>query len=416
MPSTLTQKSNRRYCQAISVAVLAVLVTAISGCDDDDGFYYYDEPNSIAIADMNNDGRPDVVVAGRRVTGVYPSQAFAGVVLQSATTAGTFERSIDRAAGYSTSGMALGNFDDASGLDVIVANYTTASVSVLLHDLSPTEARLQTYRSVTTGGSPYDVAVGDLNNDGLPDVAVADVSAGNTITILMRDSAMPGNFLAPITLDVGNPSTAVAIGDVNGDGRLDLVATTETSTGVGSIAVFLQSATTAGSFPVRTDFSAGTEPLAVKLADVDGDGLTDVVVANGGPGYSGSGTSGVSVLLQDPLTIGAFLPPVTYATARGSTAVAVDDLDNDGLPDLVVASTGGPRGTVSVLLQDATRPGTYLSATNYSGIYVPLGVAIGDLNGDNLPDIAVADGDRGTVMFQNSAAPGTFSAPRPIGC
>jgi hypothetical protein len=107
---------------------------------------------------------------------------------------------------------------------------------------------------------------------------------------------------------------------------------------------------------------------------------------------------------------------VTYATARGSLCVVIADLNNDGNNDLAVANSGGSlSGSISILLQDATRPGIFLAATNYRGMYEPLGLAIGNLDGDALPDIAVADGSRATVMFNSAATPGTFSAPVAVG-
>jgi hypothetical protein len=127
---------------------------------------------------------------------------------------------------------------------------------------------------------------------------------------------------------------------------------------------------------------------------------------------------GVSVLLQDATHPGTFLAPVTYPTPGGAVDVAVGDLNGDARPDLVVTSydpdfTGG----VSVLLQNAApaAAGTFGAATVYPGFGQPLSVAIADLNGDGHPDIAVADGTSATVLFQVASAPGTFAAPVQVG-
>jgi hypothetical protein len=140
------------------------------------------------------------------------------------------------------------------------------------------------------------------------------------------------------------------------------------------------------------------------------------VVASFGPGSDGTGSAGVTVLEQDAANPGSFLAAVTYATFAGSVAVAVGDLNGDGKPDLVVASEApSASGSVSVLLQDPARPGVFLSATSYAGLIQPLSVAIGDLNGDGHPDIAVADGDSATVMLQSATSPGTFAQPVQVG-
>jgi FG-GAP-like repeat len=183
----------------------------------------------------------------------------------------------------------------------------------------------------------------------------------------------------------------------------------------GQVTIFFQNASNPGTFLAPVTFPAGAQPQAVRIADVNGDGLPDLIVANRGPGNNGTGTPGVSVLLQDASNPGTFLAPVTYPTPWGAVDVAVGDVNGDGKPDLVVASLGpAPTGAVSVLLQSATTPGTFGAATSYAGFGQPLSVAIADLNGDGHPDIAVADGWSATVMLNNAASPGTFANPVPV--
>jgi hypothetical protein len=180
--------------------------------------------------------------------------------------------------------------------------------------------------------------------------------------------------------------------------------------------VFLQDAANPGTFLAPLVFAGGAQPTAVKIADVDGDGLPDIITSNAGPGSDGVGSAGVSVLLQDAANPGTFLAPVTYATVSSSDALVVADLNGDGKPDIVTANLGpSPTGSVSVLLQDPTRPGVYLSPVSYAGFGEPLGVAVGDIDKDGRPDIVVADGTTATVMLQSASAPGTFAAGVQIG-
>jgi len=219
-----------------------------------------------------------------------------------------------------------------------------------------------------------------------------------------------------MTLATGNITPSVAVGDLNGDGLPDIVAADYDMNGNnGQVTVFIQDAANPGTFLAALTFPAGAQPQAVRIADVDGDGRADLVIANRGPGTDGTGMAGVSVLLQDSAHPGSFLAPVTYSTPRGAIDVAVADLNGDGKPDLAVASLGpAPTGAVSVLLQSSTSPGTFGTASSYPGFGQPLSVAIADLNGDGHPDIAVADGYNATVMLQSTSSPGVFSNPAPV--
>ncbi|MES1192402.1 MAG: VCBS repeat-containing protein [Steroidobacter sp.] len=408
----------------IGIGLVSVAALTLAGCGGDDDHIYvppfqpYDVPNSVVIADFDNDGKNDIAVAYTHVDNTYPDAGYAGIILQSHTSAGTFQQSVDTAIGTNPSIIALGDLDEANGIDLVTANASSNNVSVLLQ--GTTAGQFNTAMNVAANGSangvPNDVAAGDLNNDGLADIAVADSYNGN-VDVLLQDPANHGHFLTPAYLATGNQTISVAVGDVNGDGLADVVATSYDLYGNnGVVSVFIQDANNPGSFLTRVDYASGPEPSCVKIADVNGDGKPDLVITNRGPGADHMGSAGVSVLLQVASAPGTFTTPVTYATAPGAINVAVGDLNGDGKPDLVVANLGGGwTGSVSVLLQDPAQAGVFQSATNYAGVYGPLSVAIGDLNGDGKPDIAVADGNRATVMFQSATTAGSFADPVLVG-
>jgi hypothetical protein len=406
---------------AIHWGLTGALLVGLAGCHDDDDEYYppYDVPNSVGIVDMNGDGRNDVVAAFTHVDGRYPNRGYASVILQSPTPAapGSFLRGVDSAIGFNPSTLAVANIDNVGGADFAVANANSGTVSVLLQ--SGTTGVIGSINTLNAGGVPFDVALGQLDNNGLTDVVVAN-AARSSISVFYQETATPGTFAAPITLDVGNLSTAAAIGDVDGDGFNDIVVANQDPGGnSGRVSIFYSTTNVPPvTFATRVDLPAGTEPIAVKIADVDGDGFADLVVANEGGGSLGLGSSGVTVILQDSNVARTFLAPTTYATARGTTAVAVGDVNGDGRVDLVTANRGGSwTGTVSVLMQSSAvgLEGVFLSAVNYVGDCEPLGIDIGDLNGDTFPDIAIADGKRATVMFNSATTPGLFAARVRIG-
>ena len=410
---------NARRRRLLASVGLGVLLGALASCHYGSNYSLptIDVPNSIAIADVDGDGTPDLLVATTADQGNPHNPGFANVILGNHGSPGTFHSGVQYpTTGSDPSSLAVADLTGSGSRDLVIANFGDGSVSVFMHGASP--GTYQAAVNVTTGGQPNQVVIGDINGDGKPDLVIADASATGNAIVLFQDPAHPGQFLAPMKLPINaNSAAAVAIGDLNRDGAPDIVAATFDASGNnGAIYIFYQNAATRGTFLAPVTFPAGAQPQAVRIADVNGDGLPDIVVANLGPGADGTGSAGVSVLLQDAAHPGSFLPPVTYATHGGAVDVAVADLNGDGKPDLVVANLGpSPTGSVSVLLQDPAHPGVFLAATSYLGFGQPLSVAIADLNGDGHPDIAVADGASATVMLQSATSPGTFAQAVQVG-
>ena len=418
MEGTAVNIQSRRR-RLLAAAAMGLLPGALASCHygSDYSFPTINVPNSVAIADVDGDGIPDLLVATTADQRNVQNPGFANVILGNHSSPGTFHTGVHYpTTGNNPSSMAVADLIRSGSLDLVVASFAAGSVSVFMHGASP--GTYQTAVSVTSGGQPNQVLIGDINGDGKPDLVLADASATGGAIVLFQDPANPGQFLAPTKLPINaNSAAAVAIGDLNGDGAPDIVAATFDANGNnGAVYIFYQNATTRGTFLSPVTFPAGAQPQAARIADVNADGLPDIVVANFGPGVGGTGSAGVSVLLQDAAHPGSFLPPVTYATQPRAIDVAVADVDGDGKPDLVVANLGpAPTGSVSVLLQDPARPGVFLAATSYQGFGQPLGVAIADLNGDGHPDIAMADGVSATVMLQIATAPGTFAQAVQVG-
>lgn len=414
----------RAAIRPLALAGSGALLVVSTGCGGGDNsssgnmFRAFPVPTSVTIADVNGDGAPDIVVATTVAVNNSNNSGYASVIIgHPGTQQVTYSSGVHyNITGTDPSSIAAGDLTGSGKVDLVIANFSSGSVSVFLHD----PASAGTYLAgtdVKTGGAPNQVVIGDLNGDGKPDLALADFSTTGNVIIDLQDPANPGHFLAATTLALGNPITSVQIGDLNGDGKPDIVAANfDTSGNNGRVSIYYQDPTNPGSFPQHVNFPAGAQPQSVKIADVNGDGLPDLVVANQGPGSDGVGTVGVSVLIQDPANPGTFLPPVTYATPLGAVDVAVADLNGDGKPDLVVANlTPTPTGSISVLLQDPSNPGVFTGAATYLALGQPLGVAIADLNNDGKPDIAVADGNSVGVLTQNQVSAGAFGPEIEIG-
>jgi hypothetical protein len=391
--------------------MLAALTAALTGCGNDDDVSRFNVPNSVVIADVNGDGAPDLAVATTSVAddGSQPNPGFASLFLQNASSRGSFASGQHYGTDNNPASIASGDLTGTGTTDLVVANFAAGNVSVLLQT-SPGSGQYQNAMNVATGGNPNDVVIADVNGDGRNDVIAADDATSGRVVILIQDSSSAAHFLAPVALATTNAAASVAAGDLNGDSKPDIVtATSDVNGNNGAILVFYQDPTNPGSFLAPVTFAGGAQPASVKIADLNGDSLPDLAVANLGPGTDGAGASGATVLMQDAAHPGSFLTPVTYSAQNGTIHIVVADMNGDGRPDLVTANLGpSPTGSVSVLMQDAARPGVFLSAQSFAGFGQPLAVAVADLNNDGIPDIAVADGDTATVMYQGTT-PGTFA-------
>lgn len=175
----------------------------------------------------------------------------------------------------------------------------------------------------------------------------------------------------------------------------------------GAVAVFLQDPANPGKFLPPVTYAVGNDPFAIAAGDLNGDGKLHIVTANTMLSANGAGSNSVSVLMQDANHPGQFLPAASYNSANTINSVAIGDLNGNGLPDLAVADSGG----VSLLLNSSANPGTFTSgnAVQISGGAAT--VVIGDLNGDALPDLAVATGSNVQVVLADPSSPGNFLAP-----
>jgi hypothetical protein len=344
--------------------------------------------SSIAVADVNGDRKPDLLVAGGSVS----------VLLGNGD--GTFQTAVtyDSGGGGSAVAIAVADVSGDGKPDLLVANEQTATVGVLLGNGDGTFQPVVTYGS--GGNLPLSIVVADVNGDGKRDLVVAnscDLSCspenGGVVGVLLGNG--DGTFQTAVPYSSGQGSLdSVAVADVNRDGSPDLVVADDAT---GTVGVLLGKGD--GTFLQIVNYgSGGAFPMSVAVGDVNGDGKPDLLVAN----CDASGSSGgcidqsvdgsVGVLLGNG--DGTFQAAVAYNSGgSGGASVAVADVNGDGKPDLVVANKCDPGclsgGLVGVLLGKGL--GTFkpvvgfelLNATGNS-------VAVADVNGDGKPDLLVA--------------------------
>jgi len=260
----------------------------------------------------------------------------------------------------------------------------------------------------------WSVAVGDLNGDALPDLAVSYTRFSNQaadagfVAVYLQDPARPGKFLPAMNYPVGAVPKSIAIGDLNGDGKPDIVSanTTMEVSGPGSISVLIQNAASPGSFLTAVNYATGDNPSFIAIGDLQGDGAVDLAVAD---------ANGISIHLNNSCLPGTFLPVTSIRLGTAASSVAIADLNGDQKSDLVATTAEN----ILVLLHSSIVPETFLPPVSYAAGLRPSSVAVADLNEDGKPDLAVANegspSDPTTasvsVLLQNTAQPGTFSAP-----
>ena len=403
-----------------------------------------------AIGDVNRDGRKDLLIATADSLDGFP-----GVVVMLGIGKGKFKR----AQFVRTANPLAITTSDVNGdgrLDVLTAS-SNGTVSVLLNN----GGRLSTARSYRVGLDPSALAVGDLNGDRRPDLAVArSAGAVRAVTVLLNRGG--GSFGSKRSYPTGSQPASVAIGDLNGDRRPDLVTA---NTQAGTASVLLNAGR--GRFRAKLDYATADLPFAVAVGTFNGDGRRDLVIAT----YS---SDPVSVLVNTPglcnvqdvwglakasataklgaagckigtvshaaskgfragriigespdpgavlkggavdLTVSdgpgpgaikaapSFGAAQSYAIPKGGDGVAIADLNGDGAADVVSVSCGH---SVSVLLNKGH--GALAAHQDYLTASCPQIVQLADLNGDGKPDIVTGNED-GIVSVLLNLGDGTF--------
>jgi len=355
------------------------------------------ESLSLVLGDFNGDGHADLILGG-----------FQSLSVMLGNSNGSFQSAVGLTETFTATYMAVGDFNNDKKLDLAVTDFNGNTLSILLGDGTGKFASQNEY---IAGISPTNIMAVDVDGDGNLDVVIGQGHPDVLTTDFYSDYVTvffgrgDGTLIGPPAYNVGSSLTSMALADFNGDGVPDLAV-------VGpQIWILLSAGNGTFSTPVQIAIPS-VSASSVAAADLNHDGKQDLVVgdANG---------SGVYVLLGNGN--GTFQTPLQYPVGGYVTSVAIADFNLDTKPDIAFCGDGetAPTGsTAGVLLGNGN--GTFQSVKSLTGFGSgPHALTVADFNGDNKPDLAIANeggyqnggADAGGVLvFLNSGA-GSFQAP-----
>ena len=408
---SLAASSLRNFTPTYNPAKTAITATDFQAKQD---FASGAQPFSVAVGDLDGDGKLDLAVANE---GSYAVSVYRNTSSNGSVGAGSFAIPIDFTTGTQPRSVAIGDLDGDGKLDLAVANQASGTVSIFRNMATSGSIVPSSFADkidFATGSGPRSVAIGDLDGDGKPDLAVAN-SGSKTVSVFRntssRDSIDIGSFDAKVDFTTGVQPYSVAMGDLDGDGKPELATANFSSN---NISVFRNTSSSGNiflnSFATKVDFTTGAQPYSIALGDLDGDGRPELAVAN----YVSSTVSVYhNMSSSGSIVKGSFAAQVDFATGKGPRSVAMGDLDGDGKTDLVV--TNQYSDMVSVIRNTATSgsivKGSFADKVDFTTGTQPASVALGDLDGDGKPELAVANYGSFTVsVLRNANANADLSA------
>jgi hypothetical protein len=355
-------------------------------------------PYGVAIGDLNGDGRSDLVTTSQVGS---RDASYVSVLLNRDGNSFTSRRAYR--IGRQPLAVAIGDLDGDGKPDLATANLFDNTVSVLMNRGGGRFAAAR--QDYPARARPWDIASADLNGDGNADLVIAssndtpDLGVVNQVSVFISR----GDGTLDDRVDYrGRRPVSVAPADLNRDGKLDLVTANLSD----SVSVFLNRGD--GTFKNRIDYRAGSGPLSIAVGDLNGDRRPDLVTANHNTvtgNYNFDRVDGVSVLLGNG--DGTFRAKRDYVDTNvihdslEFHSVAVGDLNGDGKTDVEV----GDRRTISVFVNRGN--GRFLPRLDYGTGESEIGagarsLALGDLNGDRKPDLVVTKARTVAVLFNTT--------------
>lgn len=362
---------------------------------------YVSFPTFTINVDLDNDGLLEIISGNGSQT--YFS------VFHNTTTLGKL--SFDPRKNFQTFSeayvLANGDLDGDGKQDIITSHFKSANNSISIHKNVSSSGNINFSNFInipinfpSSGSGQAGILVNDIDSDGKPDIIVANYYPSTYLTIL-RNTSVGGNitFATPIFYSTSGYSVGISCGDLNNDGKPEIALTTPLAN---NLSIFKNESTAGNiSFSNPVNFNTGTGPHDVQMGDLDGDGKLDLAVTNYGTNTTPNNT--ISVLRNVSVNganfnTASFTPHVEFNCDSRPRLLTISDLNGDGKPDITVANVNSD---VLSVLRNNSSVGNIAFATKYDYKVQngPYNVSISDLDNDGLPEIVTPNYFSGSISI-----------------
>jgi Zn-dependent metalloprotease len=389
--ATIPDNGTSADFQLMNIAAVTCTLTTASGPNG--LFLPYRQYNCTRVGygvgrgDFNPDGKYDVALSTTGGLLVF-LQGEGGTLLQPRVYANS----------YSVYYLAVEDLNNDGLDDIVTADSSDNQISIFTQKSDGTLANRVTY---STSTRPDSVAVGDINSDGRKDVIVSHWSSAVIGVFIQNSNGALNPMISYPSVTAGYDD--IAIGDVNSDGRNDVVKMNGQLYANPNLQVYLQNAN--GTLNTAIPYSLGCNCLGsgIGIGDVTGDGRADVVMSYGG----NQPDSKIAVFAQD--ANGSLQAAISYPSYDSPNSVEIADVSSDGRSDVITLHGGWYKAGAYLQQDNGTLQAESLYSIPYKTHYYPQDLNVGDVNNDALPDLLIADNQGLVILYRNTTIPPTPS-------